>query len=134
MANEKYDSSEVYEHSIPVQEALERLESIENANPSKAIECLESFKNFFTDRARREPNNPFNDKWLEKIDTIKQALLKSQEQEKVLKIIFEKQVNFEVFGAFETYKDYEIYYNKRFHLIEHKLTEEEFDKLKRYLK
>lgn len=56
-----------------------------------------------------------------------------ENQEKVLNIIKEKDVNFEVFGAFETYKDYEIYYNNKFHLIENKLTEEEFDTLKGWI-
>lgn len=52
---------------------------------------------------------------------------------KALEIIKKKEVNFEVFGAFETYKDYEIYYDKKFHLIENKLTEEEFNLLKEAL-
>lgn len=49
---------------------------------------------------------------------------------KILEIIKKKEVNFEVFGAFETYKDYEIYYDKKFHLIENKLTKEEYYLLK----
>ena len=67
-------------------------------------------------------------KLLTKITKMAADLLDYKE---VLEIIFEKRVNFEVFGAFETYEDYEIYYNKKVHLIEQKLTEEEFYSLKR---
>lgn len=130
-----------------IKQALQRLEAIDNSKSSKALIGLHKIgsSNYFFGDPATVDKATFN--------TIEQALLKSQElerlldherelnnhlilkeqeQEKVLKIIFEKNVNFEVFGAFETYKDYEIYYNKKFHIIEHKLTEEEFNLVKRW--
>lgn len=116
--------------------ALQRLEAIENANPSEALEALrslgEALGTLEIDKDTMLPKVVLFGNRAKHYKTVEQALLKANEQEKVLKIIFEKQVDFEVFGAFDTYKDYEIYYNKRFHVIEHKLTEEEFEIVKRY--
>ena len=130
-----------------VKNMAQRLEAIDNSKSSKALICLHKIgnSNYFFGGPATVDKAAF--------DTIEQTLLKTQElerlldherelnnhlilkeqeQEKVLKIIEEKEVNFEIFGAFETYKDYEIYYDKKFHLTENKLTEEEFKTIKRW--
>lgn len=55
---------------------------------------------------------------------------------KALEIIKNKSVDMSTFGALETYKDYEHFYNMKFHLIKDecdKLDEEEFKLLKEVL-
>lgn len=59
-----------------VEQALHRLESIENANPSEALECLEEMWELSCDS--RIPEYTL-------YETIKQALLKSQEPKQYLK-------------------------------------------------
>jgi hypothetical protein len=134
-------------------ERLIRLAKIDNAKPSQAMNCLERFNNFFTDRARKEPDNPFNDKWLESIDTIKQTLIKSQEMEKVLeiinkeniemknilKIVYEKNVDIIrikhlIFKSQKNPKYWDLrYYNETRVIDDEKLTQEEFEILKEIL-
>ena len=124
-----------------IEEALQRLESIDNAKPSRALEYLE---NLGTHRIEYiegfelgyTKTMPFKSTYDYK--TIQYALLKAQEQEKVLDVIFKKQFNPELFrnvlisvgGRFE-YKEYERVYTK---YGKEKVTEEEFDTLKRYFK
>ena len=81
-----------------VKQALQRLESIDNANPSEALEELEKYifnewkqnhVNFGCDyKLEAELNNQLNN-----LKSIKQALLKAQEQEKVLEILKERHVD-----------------------------------------
>lgn len=55
---------------------------------------------------------------------------------KAFDVIKNKSVDISTFGAFETYEDYEHFYNMKFHLIENemdKLDEEEFNLLKEVL-
>lgn len=77
-----------------VKKELERLEAIDNANPSKALECLnkivESFNETTTGMYGLGEVVVANDliySFKKELDTIKQALLKAQEQERVLEII-----------------------------------------------
>ena len=61
-----------------VQEALQRLEAIDNANPSEALECLEIlFSNVVSTTYNRESS-------LKDFNTIKQALLKAEKDEKII--------------------------------------------------
>ena len=65
-----------------VNNALLRLKEIDNANPSEALKCLEKISNSYT----------FQDKTIgfcyeEELDSIKQYILKSQENEKLLQVI-----------------------------------------------
>lgn len=55
-----------------LKEALQRLEAIDNANPSEALECLEEMYEVSCDSRKPEYNL---------YETIKQALLKAQEQD-----------------------------------------------------
>ncbi len=81
---------QIEKHLNIVQDSLKRLESIDNSKPSEALECLERF---FNSRKIYEPNNTVIFDCITCLNTIKQALIKSQEQEKVLKILKERQVN-----------------------------------------
>lgn len=101
------------------------------AKPSEALECLEwLIKNYIG-----------NDYYVyeEELITIKQALIKSQEQEKALKIIFEKRVD--INGLKKCIElDLPLTDNQRLHKYNHdymmigmeQLTEEEFNLLKAY--
>ena len=102
-----------------IEKALQRLEAIDNANPSEALEELEQdIKNRVI---------LAEDKQLKLCAVIKQALLKAQEQEKVLEIIKEKYVEFYILLKSKNVEHYNS--NTKFGK---ELTEEEFDLLKRY--
>lgn len=101
----------------------ERLEAIDNANPSEALECVEDLIfNFSVDE--------YVDRYDKNLATIKATLLKAQEQEKVLKIIFEKNVDIFFIKSCKTLQIYtvEICKNSPF---AYGLTQEEFELLKR---
>ena len=106
---------------------LQRLEAIDNANPSEALECLEKIKDGFgCDMAYYDLNLEY--------ETVEQALLKAQEQEKVLSIIKEKKVDVcELKICIDEYDDSLYQYNKR-NIEQFKLTPEEFDAVKRWVK
>lgn len=64
------------------------------------------------------------------------SFLKIKKELRAFEIIKNKSVDMSTFGAFETYEDYEHFYNMKFHLIENecdKLDEEEFNLLKEVL-
>lgn len=113
-----------------INQALLELQFIKESKPSEALEKLDKINNYLNDvydykeiEAERRKD----------IDTIKQALIKAQEQEKVLKIIFEKNVNIglvKVLGSVGQYNQTYVYDNMR--NVKWCLTEEEFDLLKRY--
>ena len=111
-----------------IEQALHRLESIDNAEPSGALECLMYLKAEF-----RDYPSAFN--------SIKNALLKAQKEHKALEIIKEKNVNMFGFkrdikqlGNRFTYKYYQSNlgnYHSGFEIQE--LTQEEFKLLKEVL-
>ncbi len=156
-----------------IEQALQRLESIDNANPSEALEKLDYIEN--------EIKFAYDDDYVsydytDDVEYIKQALLKlqeleamaeeydlqpyqireallvfcmmnsagykvsdiekAQEQEKVLKIIKEKNVDVQYlrYEAVDVrmYNDYVSQLNKVSTINHSSLTEEEFDLLKRY--
>ena len=121
-----------------IEQALQRLEAIDNANPSEALRELSIIRHL--EIGFDKNGNPLNVGMVDGFETIKQALLKAQEQEKenaelkkVLSIIKEKDVNIwylTVSTKVKNYKDYNSFLmndkNKR------QLTQEEFDLLKRY--
>ena len=120
----KYDTLELMDKDFQiVQQGLLRLEAIDNAKPSEALEKL--FDTLVYSNNKIEAQKYY--------DTIKNYILKAQEQEKVLKIIFEKRVNFYdvyLFTKVENYNNIMITmfgYPKEF-----LLSKEEFDLLKRY--
>ena len=60
----------------------QRLEAIDNANPSEALECLGVLETYFYNKWKLTYFLEDKPKELNTIDTIKQALLKAQELEK----------------------------------------------------
>lgn len=139
-------------------ERLIRLAKIDNSKPSEALECLDKVNNYLNDVYDYKE---IKEEVRKDIDTIKQALLrldrldaamellpnrfsavnnreifimrkemfeKFQKQEKVLKIIINKKVDFYRLSISNNVNDY----NSTIEFNEYKLTEEEFDLLKRY--
>ena len=100
-----------------VNNALLELKAIKEAKPSEALKCLDKMydthilKNVYC------------------YHTIKQYILKAQEQEKVLSIIKEKNVDFDTLTDSEALDDY----NSKMNWSYRRLTQEEFDLLKRWL-
>lgn len=112
---------------------IERLEAIENSNPSDAMEC---FKRVWNDiNAHNDYRQDFKD-----LRIIENYILKSQIQEKALKIIKEKYVHIpQLLCAFENQLELknplENYYNGQVGInVPMPLTEEEFNLLKEYFK
>lgn len=110
-----------------IKQALKRLEAIDNSNPSKALKGLKHIKKYYVP----EPCTATTYNYLE---IIEQSLLKTQEQEKVLEIVFEKRIDLESFYATFIENDYDYnYYEEMYGTYgKYKLTEEEFNLLKRY--
>ncbi|MBR3208804.1 MAG: hypothetical protein IKF82_00905 [Bacilli bacterium] len=102
----------------------QRLEQIDNANPNEALE--ETLRDIAYDL--ENDDNPFlRDRYYGLLD-VKQSLIKAQEQEKVLKIIFRKTVGiFQLSCCKNVYE----YNDLKFNDYE-KLTQEEFELLKRW--
>ena len=124
---------------LVIKQALHRLEEIDNANPSEALELLGFMGNFIIPTALgNEHLKDFCDK---EFAIIKQSLLKAQKEHKALEIIKEKNVNMFGFkrdikqlGNRFTYKYYQSNlgnYHSGFEIQE--LTEEEFSLLKEIL-
>lgn len=108
-----------------LQPALQRLEAIDNANHSEA---LESFDRILHCNDEDYSQGYYN----HDITVVKQSLLKAQEQEKVLEILFKKQVDlgwlwYCIHECVNSLNEY----NKKMPIEKFKLTEEEFNLLKR---
>ena len=106
-----------------IEKALQRLESIDNSEPSEALELLRMIK-------FKSINAGYNygfGYWIK----IEQALIKAQEQEKVLDIIWNKKVDLWRLLFSQTLEDYNTYIMKTGGFT---LTQEEFDLLKETLK
>lgn len=79
-----------YERELQTLESIEksihRLESIDNAEPSEALVCLEKVKYYEVENHIKEGwNIILYEEMQEELDTIEQALLKAQEPKKYLK-------------------------------------------------
>lgn len=122
-----------------IKKALERLEAIDNANPSEALKDLQIIENNIIYTLS---DCDINDEVCQnlqyaktKISAIEQYILKAQEQEKVLRVIKEKNVDTKLLrkcNSVDEYnakikKDYNSFYYKKY-----RLTQEEFDLLKRW--
>lgn len=108
-----------------IKEKLQRLEAIDNAKSSEALECLEGLNcGLKDDRAIHITIGYFDKAY----NTIKQALLKAQEQEKVLNILFEKNVQINSLKKCKTVEEYNILWTTDI------LTQEEFNLFKEVLK
>ena len=133
-----------------IEKALQRLESIDNANPSEALKTLEDLRKQVS--FANSDGCIFNDIYediIRDIEIIKQALINEQEQEKeidrlenqcldvlgdnirlkkVLEIIKERQVDVFHLMRSETVEEY----NKIWDSSKYCLTQEEFELLKAY--
>ncbi len=123
-----------FEDLKTIEQALQELQAIKSAEPSEALDYMKSLFECWKNLAEKN-NLETKDIELEKYifkenyDTIKQTLIKTQEQEKALKIIIKKNVR--------------IYWIKSYSCVEsynnglppkEQLTKEEFNTLKEYLK
>ena len=128
---------------LPINQALQRLEAIDNANPSEALGLVKRTCEIYVDSLKQRDLIGYDiiEKQInEALDTIKQALVKSQEQEKVLEIIFEN--NVDIFSLKKCIElDLPLTDEQRLHKYNHdymmigmkQLTQEEFELLKRCL-
>lgn len=118
---------DIYDNDyIIVKRALQRLEAIENANSSDVFEYVENIQ------GEIEWAFEFNNGKIEEYDPrimniIKQYILKAQEQEKVLKIIKEKNVDVRFLRTCNVLNDYNYC-----QYLSDELSQEEFDTLKHY--
>ena len=108
-----------------VENALQRLEAIDNAKPSEVLEILDDLKNGLVNK--ETGMIMFNQVWFKnQIYTIKQYFLKAQGQEKALKIIFEKYVDLNLLDCDDEVEEYNRHFGK-----DRQLTHQEFALLKR---
>lgn len=120
-------------------QSLQRLEAIDNSNPSEALKYvngkitdLEDDLQHYTMVEKDKCKEFFIREDLKQFTNIKQALLKAQNQEKILSVILKKRIDLESFYSTFVkddldYKYYEKYYGT--YGLE-KLTQEEFNSLK----
>ena len=109
-----------------VKEGLQRLVAIDNSNSGEALEIIR----------KCESSNYLNTwypKFVEDLKTIENYILKSQEQEKVLKIMFDKQIDmFNLEVAIDN-NSLELYNNSIPEKFKNsRLTQEEFKLIKRW--
>ena len=118
-----------------IKQALTRLEQIDNASSSEALECLEEIIHEFNEphyelSGEYSYSNELLKRCENEINTIKATLLKAQENEKVLEIIKEKDVDIFMLRRFNTLEAYNNY--AKYKLKAKELIQEEFEILKRY--
>lgn len=92
-----------------IEEALQRLEQIDNIKPSEALKCLEYIgETCYVEAGDAEEDCILYAKNYIGYDTIKQALIKSQQQEKFVDIIKRKGlfISAKELIRIETYEDY----------------------------
>ena len=133
----KYDTLELVDKDFQiVQQELQRLEAIDNIKPNEVMKKLE----MLSDCAEAMKEAPSSN-WIEyasseteldyklwrAYEDLKQYIIKSQEQEKVLKIVFEKSVDIDCIKQSNNVDEYNS--NSESFIA---LTEEDFDLLKRY--
>lgn len=104
-----------------LKDALIELKVIKEAKPSEASELVSCLKDYLLNMV------PYYD-WL---NDIEKYILKAQEQEKALKIIFEKKVDVYMLNDLGTLEEYNEWVLKKYGTY-YQLTQEEFDLLKRY--
>lgn len=128
-----------YDEFLTIKRALQRLEQIDNSTPGEALECLKNIEAMGEDC--------LDDCCVVWFNVVKQTLLKAQEQEeentklkgqikylgeiitdfqKVLKIVFEKNVQVNNLKKCKTLEEYNILWTTD------ELTQEEFDTLEEW--
>ena len=111
----------------------EYLEAIDNA---KLSEALEKFDYIGNDIKFAYDDDYVSYDYTDDVEYVKQALLKAQENEKILSVLKEKNVWVaRLKGLIKKYNDLDALriYNANMPSIDYQLTQEEFDLLKRWL-
>jgi len=138
-----YAGRHVQKIILPVEEykkMCQRLESIDNVKPSEALERLEDiyrngvFISNYDALGKQHPTNisPETNKSIsEQCNTIKQYVLKAQENEKILSIIKENNIDIELLRYRLRVKDDDVYSHYKYDLL---LPREKFDLLRRWVK
>lgn len=116
-------------------EWLKELQSIKSVEPSEALDYMKSLFECWKNLAEKdnlETKEIELEKYIfkENYDAIKQSLLKTQEQEKVLSIITKKNIDMFELKISKEVEKYNAVVKRPFDI----LTQEEFDLLKRYLR
>lgn len=114
------ENEQILKDRDKVLNTLQRLESIENTESSEALYCVDFLKEDGCITTLMQGKG---------LEIIRQALIKAQEQEKVLEIIKEKWVNVAVLIHSKTVEEY----NNNAH-TPYNLTQEEFELLKEVLR
>lgn len=128
-----------------ISKGLQRLESIDNSNPSEALKQLGDISYFimeaYSDHEFLKDNQKESKQcFMNYCSNIKRALIKAQKQEKVLSIINKKNVDIIrikhlIFKSQKNPKYWDLrYYNEARVIDDEKLTQEEFELLKEMLK
>ena len=126
-----------YNDFLTIKKALQRLDQIENAKPSEALKCLEYIGELcYVEAGDAEEDCVLYAKNYIGFDTIKNYILKAQEQKKVLEIINNKQVDVNLFITIipfnKSIEELTRAYNQCF--IERcRLTTEETNSIKRWI-
>ena len=116
-----------------IEQAIQRLEVIENAKSSEALKIVDKMANYILlDEKYGFIDDEEKQTIIEDRDTIKQALIQAQEQEKVLEIIFEKNVDIYLLKDARNLEEYNRWISQRGRHY-YRPTQEEFDLLKRGL-
>lgn len=116
---------QIEKHLNIVQDGLKRLKSIDNANPSEALECLERL-NYHTTLEYQDSKEYY---------IVRQYIHKAQEQEKVLKIIKKKLVNIvDLCQCIDLYTYNSLVKGTTCDGVLRELTQEEFELLKKILR
>lgn len=118
-----------------IKKALQRLEQIDNSDIGEALQKLKENAEMF-DEIAKENNHSYKDNTVIEAlmyhsnnFSIEQALIKAQEQEKVLDIIKKKDVKTHLIKRYNNVNNY----NECMFFGSTYLTQEEFELLKRYL-
>lgn len=115
---------QIEKHLNIVQDGLKRLEAIDNAKSNEALECLEYLSSFNLETDILVGQT-------KAYNTIKQTLLKAQENEEILEIIKEKNVDILDIRMSKTVDSYNFAVSSS-NLNRKELTKKEFDLVKRY--
>lgn len=92
-----------------IEQALQRLESIDNAEPSEALECLEKTISTLLEPILAEYEDDLSDKITANYFALKQALIKSQEDKRFIELILNKPQLLNVFAldGVHTWEEFE---------------------------
>lgn len=128
-----------YNYFLIIKKALQRLEAIDNSKPSEALGLVKRTCELYVDSLKQRDLIGYDiiEKQInEALDSIKQTLIKSQKQEKVLEILKEKGVILSILEYSQVVEDYNnaILFSFKPSAYEMcKLTQEEFELLKRWI-